>query len=155
VNHEPAVSDTKEAGDVVTLRAGETLFREGDPSDALFLVIDGEVDICHLAPGNEPVPMATLRAGAVIGECGVLAGQPRSATVIVRTDATLWTVGRQSFLTAAELGHPWAVRLLLSAARELAERLRAAASDLSVVEATPEPVAELQRLRDRLVEWSF
>ena len=155
------VSD--EAGRMVTLAAGETLFREGEPAETLFLVMDGEVDVCHLTPGAEPYRMATLAAGAVIGECGVLAGQPRSATVVARTTTTLWSVSRESFLTAAELGHPWAVRLLLSAAGELAERLRTVAAELRRVAASSEarpsseanPRAELQRLRDRLVEWSF
>jgi SulP family sulfate permease len=157
------VPTTDDAGRMVSLAAGETLFREGDPADAVFLVMDGEVDVVHQMPGAEPYRMATLTAGAVIGECGVLAAAPRSASVVARSPATLWAVGRESFLTAAELGHPWAVRLLLSAAGELAERLRTVAAELVAVttggDADPAAElgqrAELQRLRDRLVEWSF
>jgi CRP-like cAMP-binding protein len=157
-----------ETGEVMRLAAGETLFREGDPADFLCRVVAGELDIWKEPAGGESYRMATLVAGAVIGECGVLAGQPRNATVVARTDATVWAVSRESFLTAAELGHPWAVRLLLAAAGELAERLRRVAVDL--VEATSSEAqgqresaappagrrtAELQQLRDRLVEWSF
>lgn len=150
-------------GRTLTLGAGQTLFREGDPADSLYLLVEGKVDVCVDGPGGEPHRLATLTAGAVIGECGVLAGQPRTATVVARTDSELSEVSRESFLAAAEAGQSWAVRLLLSAARELAERLRTVDSQLREL-ATETPsdgpseakrVVELQRLRTQLLEWSF
>jgi CRP-like cAMP-binding protein len=148
-----------EAGELVRLDAGEVLFREGDPADRLFVVHSGEVEVQAESAGGRARVMATVGPGEVIGECGVLAGEPRNATVVARTDAILWAVSRQSFLTAAELGHPWAVRLLLAAATELAERLRTVAAHVLEADAGDagerRGTAELQRLRDRLVEWSF
>lgn len=148
------------AGRVANLAAGETLFHEGDPAGSLYLLLAGEVDVCAEPAGEEPHRLATLTAGAVIGECGVLAGQPRTATVVARTEAELLEVSRQDFLAAAEAGEQWAVRLLLSAAREMAARLRTVDTQLRELTGETEPseakrVAELQRLRTQLLEWSF
>lgn len=62
--------------------AGETLCRQGDRSEEMYVVVDGEVEIVKGAGAA----VATARAGAVIGELAVLSEAPRSATMIARGD---------------------------------------------------------------------
>lgn len=72
--------------------AGTTVFRAGDPGDALFFVIDGKV--CALAEGRAPVE---LGEGEVFGEMSVLDSAPRSVAVKVVEDATLLRIAQEDF----------------------------------------------------------
>src|SRR5207249_1521570 len=51
---------------LVQLSPGEVLFHEGDPGDALYVIVEGEVSV--QAEGPPRVEMARLGAGSFIGE---------------------------------------------------------------------------------------
>lgn len=72
----------------VTLIAGQHLFHQGDPSDLIYLVNDGQVEAVQDHEDGEMV-LATMGPGDHLGEMGPLFGLRRSATVRARTDATL------------------------------------------------------------------
>ena len=77
--------------------AGEVLIREGEAGDLFYLVADGEA-------GRRP-PRAgfatTISAGGEgFGEIALLNDTPRTATVTASSDASLYTLGREEFLTA-------------------------------------------------------
>src|ERR1700730_2724439 len=66
----------------VTPRRGEVIIRKGDPSDALYLVLEGSLWVEEAA--------TELGAGTVVGEIGVLSGtRRRTATVVAKTDCVL------------------------------------------------------------------
>ena len=71
----------------IDLTDGETLFRQGDASDRIFLIEDGTVDIVRQAPGSAPETIATLEPGDCFGEMGPLFDLPRSATARARGTA--------------------------------------------------------------------
>jgi CRP/FNR family transcriptional regulator, cyclic AMP receptor protein len=48
-------------------KAGEYLFREGEPADHFYLLRAGRVRLELAAPGREPVVIETIQAGEVIG----------------------------------------------------------------------------------------
>jgi len=79
---------------LVALGAGETLFREGDAGDALYVIVEGEVAV--QAEGPPRVEMARLGAGAFMGEVALMTDQPRSATVTAVTDAELLRIDRKT-----------------------------------------------------------
>ncbi|RMF17132.1 MAG: cyclic nucleotide-binding domain-containing protein, partial [Candidatus Dadabacteria bacterium] len=66
-----------EAVEPVEVAAGQQLIRQGDAGDSLFVIVEGAVDV---VVGGRCV--ASLSAGAVVGEMAVIDGQPRSADVI-------------------------------------------------------------------------
>ena len=68
----------------VSFRAGEVVLREGDPGDAMYLVMEGDVRVTTTKDG-EQVELALLGDGACIGEVAMLTGLPRTATVVTVT----------------------------------------------------------------------
>jgi CRP/FNR family transcriptional regulator, cyclic AMP receptor protein len=59
---------------------GQVLFREGDPSDTVFRVLSGAVEILREIDGK-PILLGTVGAGQFLGEMGVVENRSRSATV--------------------------------------------------------------------------
>lgn len=77
---------------LVQLSPEEILFHEGDPGDALYVIVEGTLSV--QAEGPPRVEMARLGAGSFIGEVALMTDQPRSATVIAVTDAELLRIDR-------------------------------------------------------------
>src|SRR3954447_17859455 len=77
------------------LVAGEWLLREGEVSDCLYLVRSGRPEVVR-----EPTRavLRSLGPGAALGELGVLADAPRSASVRARRDSVVLRVGGDAFL---------------------------------------------------------
>ena len=59
---------------------GKLLCRQGDPADAAYLIIDGEVDIV-LEGSAGPLTVATLGKNEIVAEMAILCDVPRNATV--------------------------------------------------------------------------
>lgn len=68
------------------------IFRQGDPADRFFIVVDGEVEIER---DNERIAM--LSAGSFFGESALLVGGYRSATVRTICKTSLWSIGFDAF----------------------------------------------------------
>jgi CRP-like cAMP-binding protein len=80
-------------GFVMKYAAGETILREGDPGDTMFIVMSGTVTVeTRNAAGN--VHLAELGRGACVGEVSVITGAARTATVTAVTDVTVATFAR-------------------------------------------------------------
>ncbi len=77
----------------VQLPAAQTLFRAGDPGDALFIVANGQVEITS----ETGSPLASLGAGQAFGEMALLSGGFRTATVRTKGVADLLRIDREDF----------------------------------------------------------
>ncbi len=66
--------------DLVHCEAGDTLFRHGDPGDALFLVHSGTVEIWIKNDTGERMLLETAGRGEFFGEVSLLDEGPRTAT---------------------------------------------------------------------------
>jgi anti-anti-sigma regulatory factor len=78
---------------VCHLRAGEILFRQGDPGDRLYVLTQGSISIIG---GKGPVRQrfVSFSPGIMIGEMSMLDGAGRSADAIADTDAVVWSLTR-------------------------------------------------------------
>ena len=72
--------------------AGDAVFTEGEPGDALYLVVEGAVKVHR---GGKQ--LAQLGVRDVFGEMGVLDSLPRSASVTVVKEAVLLKIAREDF----------------------------------------------------------
>jgi serine phosphatase RsbU (regulator of sigma subunit) len=71
-------------GRMLALRPGEPLMRQGEASNAAYIVIDGSASIrIETSYGN--VDLSVVSAPALVGEIGVFTGVPRTATVTAAT----------------------------------------------------------------------
>jgi len=83
-------SDVQSSGRLFELAAGEALFEPGDPSDALFVVVRGEVELWSVARGDEaPRVLRVVTQGGTFGEEAVVAGLLRSARAVCAVPAHL------------------------------------------------------------------
>jgi len=81
----------------VTFAGGETVFEQGDPSDLVYVVESGEIEIVRvLADGGEE-QLNRIGAGQYFGELGPFLGFPRSATARAVSDARLTAYGARVF----------------------------------------------------------
>ena len=101
---------------VRSFKAGEFIFREGDPAEELFVVKTGTVEI---RLGNRLLD--TLPERSIFGEMALIDGAPRSATAIAATDVKLVPVGEKQFLFLVSRTPYFALNVM----RALARRLRA------------------------------
>jgi MFS family permease len=95
----PALEGLAGALTLVSMPAGAVLIRQGDPGDAYYAIAAGELDVRH--DGNL---LRRCGRGEGVGEIALLRAIPRTATVVARTAATVYRLGREPFLTAV-LGH--------------------------------------------------
>jgi signal transduction histidine kinase len=101
-------------------RAGQEIFREGDPGDGLYLISEGAVQIvCRVSEDQRQV-LSRLAAGDFFGEMAVLDDQARSATALAVTDVEVQFISRESLLDALGRSPDLAVRLM----REFSLRMR-------------------------------
>jgi CRP/FNR family cyclic AMP-dependent transcriptional regulator len=107
-------------GQVRTFGAGEYVFHQGDAGDQLFIVKSGVLEVLTTRPdGTEPIPIAYLGVGEVIGEIALLTGSPRSATIRSPEHAELFTLERAVFLDLMESLPAFSRNLCLVLARRL------------------------------------
>jgi glutamate decarboxylase len=85
----------------VRLGAEAIVFREGDPGDALYVVVNGMVRILVATISGE-ILLNTLGPGDIFGEIAVLDGRGRTATVKTSKETELVRIGRQEFLVFLE-----------------------------------------------------
>jgi signal transduction histidine kinase len=107
------------AGRTVEVPAGTVLMGEGAPSDAMLVVLEGQLEVTRGGGGGPPVLLNVCSRGDLLGELGVLQGVPRSATVRARTAARVQRIDVDALDRL--LAHPHSARALLQAtARRLA-----------------------------------
>lgn len=80
-----------------TVTGGGVLFRQGEPGDALWIVISGAVRLFSVEQGHELV-LGVQRPGEYFGEMSLMDGAPRSATAAAVGDTQLVSIGRADYL---------------------------------------------------------
>lgn len=92
-----ALEDASGSLQTVIYHAGDIIVRQGDHSDRFFIIVDGEVVVVHLKDDGEEVQLATLGAGDMFGEMGILMETRRTADVRADTDVNLLALDWNGF----------------------------------------------------------
>ncbi|WP_395855342.1 cyclic nucleotide-binding domain-containing protein [Cystobacter fuscus] len=74
--------------------AGQSLLVQGQPGDALYLLLRGQCRVVHRLPDGHENPHPSLHEGDMFGELSVLLGLPATASVIADTPCTLLRLAR-------------------------------------------------------------
>jgi NTE family protein len=106
----------------VKLPGGELLFREGEPADALYMLVTGSLGVSVEASDGQQRRVARVFPPETIGEMALISHAPRSASVVALRDSVLLKLTRSAFDRLVERWPP----AMLYLARLLADRLRAA-----------------------------
>lgn len=80
------------------LNSGESIFREGDAGDSMFIIMDGKVRIHKSEEGNgKEKEIAVLVKGEFAGEMALLDQQPRSASATALEETLLLEIHAEDF----------------------------------------------------------
>jgi small-conductance mechanosensitive channel/CRP-like cAMP-binding protein len=98
--------------------AGESIVREGDDGDSLFIMRAGTVEVAAAQNGTQ-VHITDLQPPAFFGEMALMSGEKRNATIRARTDVELLELNRDAFgelfknhpETASQMSEVIAIRL--------------------------------------------
>jgi CRP-like cAMP-binding protein/polyferredoxin len=76
-------------GSEVELNAGETVLHKGDPGEAVYVVLEGELEVLLQAADGRRLQLCRLGYGEIFGELSVLRDAPVSADVTTLTPVRL------------------------------------------------------------------
>ena len=105
--------------EVIRVPGGDSLFKQGDPGDSLFIVINGRLRVIVRHEDGQEEVVAELGRDEMVGEMALLTGENRSASVRALRDTTLIRLSNEGCYYIAER-HPF---IVLQMARTLARRL--------------------------------
>jgi CRP/FNR family transcriptional regulator, cyclic AMP receptor protein len=105
-------------GHAVRFEPGQLVFNEGDETDGLYLITAGTVRLTATGPNGETM-IALVHPGEVLGELGVLDGQPRSARASAVGMCTAHFIAAEPFLDMLERCPGLCLRMMALLTRRL------------------------------------
>ncbi|HUT37501.1 MAG TPA: cyclic nucleotide-binding domain-containing protein, partial [Planctomycetota bacterium] len=129
----------------VALAAGEVLFAQGDPADAVYLVTDGRLRVVQAGADGCETTLTRLRPGDIVGELGILTAGTRTASVLAEDPARLLRLERQD-LDELLASAPAVAARLADLARERLHRSQLAAALRSLLgQLGPDVLEDIER----------
>ena len=89
--------DTDTTFQRLTFKTNDVILKEGEISDAAYLILEGKVAVRKGDHGPNPVVLATLDKGHVIGELALFDDSPHIASVIALEDTTVSAMSKEEF----------------------------------------------------------
>ena len=157
-----AIAEIMPLATVLDYPAGTTIFTEGEPGDALYLVLAGRIDLRCCDRCGQQQTLATLEAGAMLGEIALLTAEPRAATAVTVSNTTVLQLTHDTFMAVLKQGGSTGQQILYNLACGLASRLGEVTqhlahllADQSLVQAARQE-DELDELKRKLfTKWKF
>jgi CRP/FNR family transcriptional regulator, cyclic AMP receptor protein len=103
------------------LRNGDILIDEGGRSDALIVLLEGELEASAEGYGT----IARMGAGEIVGEMSLVDSAPPSATITARGDGLALFLDKRTLLDKLDRDEGFGARFYRALAVFLADRLRA------------------------------
>jgi CRP/FNR family transcriptional regulator, cyclic AMP receptor protein len=139
-----------------SLAPGETLFRTGDPGDALFLVRAGAIDLFTTDTMGQKIVLHTAQPGEYFGELSLLDEGPRTATAQATEQSELVAIDRDDLLQLFKKRPDAALHMLatVGAMTRRADAMLRQRSARNVNEAMEVQSTMLQRIADAIAAFS-
>lgn len=103
----------------------DTIFKQGDPADTLYVIASGQVEIAVHNTQGDLQPEIYLGAGQIIGEMGLVDAGTRSASAIAAEDNThIYSILADDLNRLCEEDTALGYRLMRHIAQDLSFKLR-------------------------------
>ena len=110
-------------GEFISLNEGESLIREGESQESLFLIIFGQFHVQTDATGRS-VLLGSLKSGDTVGEINIFDAGSASASVVCKSLSQVWRINKASLEQFLAAEPDTASRVLVNIATQLSKRLR-------------------------------
>ena len=107
----------------VALQPGQTLFKEGDPGDGMYVIVSGSVEVTKQVDEGARWRIALHGPGMCFGEMALLGNQARAATCTSVEPTLLLKVPYKDFSTLLKQSNIAALKITANLARSLSTRL--------------------------------
>lgn len=153
---EQEVGAVFDVAEEATVARGQHLFKEGDPGDALYVVLGGHLEITKRDRNGSEQVLAKLGEGSVVGEMSLLGGDAtRSASALATSDLRLLKLPANRFSKLLRQEHVAALKMVHNLAQVMSRRLFLMDEklvDLLDKGKRKEELADFHRI---LTNWSF
>src|SRR4051812_3480662 len=106
----------------VRFNAGQILFHENDPSTALFIIKNGQVEIFRVTPDHHKVPLGIVGSAEYLGDLGLSGdGARHSATAIAITEVEAIRIPMDDVLAQLRQAPSWLIALTKGLGQKLRE----------------------------------
>lgn len=133
--------------EVRTVGEADVVFREGDPGDALYLVLEGRIRI-----EKNGIELALLGPGGHFGEMALMDKTTRSADAVAAMDSRVLAVSRRPLFLLMRKDKEIAVKLLWCFVQVLNMRLRTTSADLSAARSENADFQDLLEIEDESLD---
>jgi CRP-like cAMP-binding protein/FKBP-type peptidyl-prolyl cis-trans isomerase 2 len=117
----------------IEVEAGQTVVSAGEAADSMHFILDGRVGIMLGAEQGGMTRVRSLGRYTTIGEMGLVAQTPRSATIQAETDSVLYVLNTEQFEAITRERPALAQKLLTYFVTVMAERLSFANRTIAVL----------------------
>ncbi len=112
-----------EIGTMKTVDTGSILMREGESSDALIVLLEGETEVLKGFSGQQPRQVAKQEAGSVLGEMGLFLQRPRKATVRTLTPCKIFMFQRETLRELREKNDSLVAKIAINLGSVVSQKL--------------------------------
>jgi CRP/FNR family transcriptional regulator, cyclic AMP receptor protein len=120
---EPQLASFLQYMEVLKFPASATVVRKGDPGDAMFLVLQGELRAGAMIGGREST-LSVMGVGECFGELAVLDESPRSADVVANVESVLLKISAGALKCLFKEAPALAAPFLLGLNKTITTRVR-------------------------------
>ena len=107
------------------------IFNQGDAGNAVYFIVEGNLDVILRSDWGEDVTLANLGPGTSFGEMSIIDGLPRSAGVVAKAKASIIRLGKDRFEHILRYHPDIGVIILRWLARFMSDHLRRTNETLS------------------------
>lgn len=105
---------------IINLKAGKSIFKEGDLGRAMYIVLEGTIEI-YVVINGEDTKLALMQQGDFFGEMALFRQKPRSACARVISDVRLAVIDSRPQLEKFLMDNPmFAAKMVTIMAARLA-----------------------------------
>lgn len=110
----------RDIGNVVKFQQDDIIFFEGEPGDAIYILLSGSVIACRTSDiDGRIIVLAKLNTGAVFGEMAVIHDHKRSATIIAQEPVLALKIDKDNFGKFIMLEPKYAINMLKTLASRI------------------------------------